>query len=504
MARMKRLSFFRAPLNAVDREKQLAAAAQAIAEAPTLEAAAEVVERVKQLGLDVPESWESESWESTVSATNEPGPAQAARTAEPAAPEPVEGEAGQDGEGVDSADERMEVETDAAERREQQQREHEQAEAAEAAALDEEAAEEPMDDFMFDESGARVGAAWHAETEVNEGALPGDEAGAGGDEEAAEALEDADEAAAAQTGSRKRRRKARTRKVLSQAPGTEAGAAGIIRVETEQLREAKMFSASNYMWLFYAVAPGTGLLRVPVGQRAEAGQCHAILDDAANADADQIAGSNSTYCFAGISAEHPEMLYTRTYACSCVHCRDPNSIHFEFASCPNMSTVGKWRQDTIQEAGGITKQKATKKIATEAFAKEIKAEQVYAVYASYNELGGRAYWLLLTKSAAKKAAKAIRVKDAATIRKGQCYVDAQWYLSTSESQENKSYKLLDSGGENGDGVVQVPVASIVQEHGLEWERTFRNGEHLLSNESHVAIARHNFSNVSVSAWVPSS
>jgi hypothetical protein len=60
-----------------------------------------------------------------------------------------------------------------------------------------------------------------------------------------------------------------------------------------------------------------------------------------------------------------------------------------------------------------------------AFAKEIKAEQVYAVYASFNELGGRAYWLLLTKSVAKKAAKAIRVKDAATIRKGQYYVDAQ-------------------------------------------------------------------------------
>jgi hypothetical protein len=467
----------------------MAAAAQAIAEAPTREAAAEVVERVKQLGLDV-----LESWESTVSAMNEPDPAQAARTA----PEPVQGDGGQD-KGADSADECMQKEMDAAEQREQQQREHEQAEAAEAAALDEEAAEEPVDNFVFDQSGARVGAAWHTEADVNEGALPGDEAGAAGGEEAAEALKDADEAAATQTGSRKRRRKARTRKILFQAPGTEAEAAGTIRIEKEQPREAKMFSASNYMWLFYAVAPGTGLLRVPVGQRAEVGQCHAILDDAADVDADQIAGSNSTYCFAGISTEHPEMLYTRTYACSCVHCWDPNLIHFEFASCPNMSTVGKWRQDTIQEAGGMAKQKATKQISTEAFANEIKAEQVYAVYASFNELGGRAYWLLLTKAVAKKAAKAIRLKDAAAIRKGQYYVDAQWYLSTSESKEKKSYKLLDTGGESGDGVVQVPVASIVQEHGLDWERTFRNGEQILSNESHVAIARHNSSNVSVSA-----
>jgi hypothetical protein len=252
------------------------------------------------------------------------------------------------------------------------------------------------------------------------------------------------------------------------------------------------------MWLFYAVAPGNGLLRVRVGELAEEGQCHAILDGAADADADQIAGSNSTYCFAGISTEHPEMLYTRTYACSCLLCRDPDSIHFEFARCPNMSTVGKWKQDTIQEARGMTKQKAVKKIATEAFAKEIKAEQVYAVYASFNERGGRGYWLLITKSVAKKAAKAIRVTDAATIRKGQYYVDAQWYLSTSESQDKKSYKLLDGGGggDSGDGVVQVPVASIVQEHGLEWERTFRNGEQILSNDSHLAIARHNFSNVS--------
>jgi hypothetical protein len=295
------------PLNAVEREKQMAAAAQAMAEAPTREAAAEVVERVKQLGLDV-----LESWESTVSATNEPDPAQAARTA----PEPVQGDAGQD-KGADSADDRMQVEMDAAEQRKQQQREHEQAEAAEAAALDKEAAEEPTDDFVFDESGARVGAAWHTEVDVNEGALPGDEAGAAGGEEAAEALEHADEAAATHTGSRKmRRRKARTRKILSQAPGTEAEAAGTIRVETEQPCEAKMFSASNYMWLYYAVAPGTGLLRVPVGQRAEVGQCHAILDDAADVDADQIAGSHSTYCSAGISTEHPEMLYTRTYACS--------------------------------------------------------------------------------------------------------------------------------------------------------------------------------------------
>ncbi len=44
--------------------------------------------------------------------------------------------------------------------------------------------------------------------------------------------------------------------------------------------------------------------------------------------------------------------------------------------------------------------------------------------------------------------------------------------------------------------MQVPVASIVQEHGLKWDRKFRNGKNLLSKESYLAIARQNFSNVS--------
>ena len=57
------------------------------------------------------------------------------------------------------------------------------------------------------------------------------------------------------------------------------------------------------------------------------------------------------------------------------------------------------------------------------------------------------------------------------------------------SQDKKSYTLLD-------GLVQVPVASIVQEHGLKWDREFRNGENLLSKKSNLAIASQNFSIVS--------
>ena len=78
-----------------------------------------------------------------------------------------------------------------------------------------------------------------------------------------------------------------------------------------------------------------------------------------------------------------------------------------------------------------------------------------------------------------------------TIRKGTLVVTAEWYESTSDSQDRKSYKLLE--GEK----VTVPVASLVQEHGLEWAREGRgpSGESILSKESHLALMSHDFSNV---------
>ena len=159
------------------------------------------------------------------------------------------------------------------------------------------------------------------------------------------------------------------------------------------------------------MAPATGQTRVHVGTLAEAGECHAILDAAAEAEADSIVGSNSTYCFAGISAEQPEMLYTRTYCCSCQCCRDPKSVHYEFSRCPNINTVGKWAQQTIHEAGGVSKQQKDKRISTQAFANEMKADHLYAAFAPVSEMSGRDYWLLLTTSKAKKAKQAIRVVE---------------------------------------------------------------------------------------------
>ena len=79
----------------------------------------------------------------------------------------------------------------------------------------------------------------------------------------------------------------------------------------------------------------------------------------------------------------------------------------------------------------------------------------------------------------------------ATIKKGTLVVDAHWYVSTSGDQMRKSYKLM------ADEKVTIPVASLVQEHNLEWAREMRGGtncEPILANSSHLALMQHNYSN----------
>ena len=157
-----------------------------------------------------------------------------------------------------------------------------------------------------------------------------------------------------------------------------------------------------------------------------------------------------------------------------------------------MSTVGKWQQQTILSAVNVPKQRQDQLLATKAFASLIKADGLYAVFASYRERGNRDYWLFRSKDVAKQAKGPIKIAGGTTIRTKQWYVEGHWYLSTSDEQGRKSYKLLE------DELVSVPVASFVQEQGLEWQREGRSGsegQSLLSKESHLALVRHNYSNV---------
>ena len=64
----------------------------------------------------------------------------------------------------------------------------------------------------------------------------------------------------------------------------------------------------------------------------------------------------------------------------------------------------------------------------------------------------------------------------------------QWYQCTSDVQERRSYLLLTNE------TVYVPVHSIVQETTLQFDRAGLHNR-ILSEEAHLKIMRHNFSNV---------
>ena len=110
-----------------------------------------------------------------------------------------------------------------------------------------------------------------------------------------------------------------------------------------------------------------------------------------------------------------------------------------------------------------------------AFRGKIKADKLYAAFASYcEELGGRPYWLLKTRSVAKTG-KTIKVAGGRTIAKNQWSVEVQWYVSTSADPNCRRYKLQDE-------VVHVPPDTFIQEHELEWSHEGRDGnESILSD-----------------------
>ena len=342
--------------------------------------------------------------------------------------------------------------------------------------------EEATGDFIFDEFGARVGAG-HAAAEATNGEQ---------EEEATTAIEDN----TSEPQPKRRRRAARKRRILTQAPGMEASADGEVRIDTEGPRRPGIFAASSYFWLYYAADGVRGLTKkVGINQGsgphgcAAPGEYHAILLDGADTDADSIEGSNSTYEFAGMHADKPELLYTRTYSCACAACREPSSVALGFSRCPFMGTVGRWRQQTIYSTVNVAAQRKVMLEGIKEFQAKIQPDKLYAAYASYREeLGGRPYWLLLTKSKALTG-QTIKVPGGTTIAKNQYYVEAQWYRASYDSKSCKKYKLLD-------GIVHVPVSALVQEHELEWEHEGRTGgENTLKEACHAALMQHNYSNV---------
>ena len=287
------------PLTAEEQAEAAKAAAEALARAPTTEASRRMAKRMAHAGLtptievgaEVPMEVEMEAGEAMRLAEQE-AEAEAEVRAEAVAAK---------GAAAEVAAEAVAAEAAA------QEAGHAAVEVAEADAEE----DGEHDAFVFDESGARVGAG-HTAAEAS-------------DEEServvrvAPPMQDAVEAPPL-----KKKRQARTRTILTQAPGMEASAEGERRIEIEVPRERGMFTASNYFWLYYAAEGVRGLTKqVGVNEgsgphgAAAAGEYHAILSNAAAVDADSIAGSNSTYDFSGTDAKRPELLYIRTYSCAC-------------------------------------------------------------------------------------------------------------------------------------------------------------------------------------------
>jgi hypothetical protein len=261
----------------------------------------------------------------------------------------------------------------------------------------------------------------------------------------------------------KRQRCSRIIEILEQRPGQEGSLEGKIRSETLGQKEPGLFTAGAYHYLYYAPAPQGDRKIVPTDQIAQPGECHAVLDPAANLDADSVTHSNTTYEFAGIDPAQPELLYTRTFTCACSACRMPLSADVPptaFRQCPYLSQTGRWRQNTVHSFVGISKVAVEQRVDTQAFAKTMEDEHLYACFGAHIERGGRPYWLLHSKSLPYPAPRGLKTSDGSTIRKGTCIVDAHWYTCTSDSQDRRTYHREESE------LVHVLVKSLVQEADL--------------------------------------
>uniref|UniRef100_A0A7S0L7M8 Uncharacterized protein n=1 Tax=Coccolithus braarudii TaxID=221442 RepID=A0A7S0L7M8_9EUKA len=118
----------------------------------------------------------------------------------------------------------------------------------------------------------------------------------------------------------------------------------------------------------------------------------------------------------------------------------------------------------------------------------MQAEHLYAVFGGHAERGGRPYFLLWCTRVPYQAPQGLKAHDDSTIRQGTWVFDAHWFMSTSDDQRRRSYKLL------SDKLAHVPVVSVVQEDDLEFDRAGKH-DRILGDMAHLTIMRHNVSNV---------
>ena len=234
---------------------------------------------------------------------------------------------------------------------------------------------------------------------------------------------------------KKKRRAKRSRTIIAIERGEEAD--DVRREENARVEMRNevdgIFSASKYHWLFFA-PPSPNLKIVPWGTICKPGECHAILDEREEGEADEVKGSTSLYEFAGINPHEAEAeLYLRCFPCQCMVCRNDSSVSEQFDACPNLKQTGRWRRAACHRSHGAVKRAAKTRDDVAAFGKAIESEKLYAAAGDPNNLerGGRPYWLLRTLGKARKInGKGVRAWDSpkATLIKNAWAVRAQWYI----------------------------------------------------------------------------
>ena len=263
------------------------------------------------------------------------------------------------------------------------------------------------------------------------------------------------------------------------------------RMETSGAAVNGIFAAHRYHWLFYGVA-GSGLKEgVPFGQKCQPGECHQLLDEALEGDADSVPNSDSMYSFAGVNPRAAEgELYHQCYPCRCTECRKQAAPSTEYLGCPNRAQTGLWRRSPCHRSYGAVQRVEQVRTDEKEFAKQIAVNELLAAAAdpAWQGRGGRAYWLLRVRSKAYVTRTGYKSTQRGVpgIRKGTLVVKGQWYDATDAT--GRKYKLLPE-------TVHITVRSIIQEQQLEFLRGgSETGDSVFPDEQHARLMTHNFAN----------
>ena len=143
---------------------------------------------------------------------------------------------------------------------------------------------------------------------------------------------------------------------------------------------------------------------------------------------------------------------------------------------------------------------------------------LYALYGDPNQLerGGHPYWLVSVRKNPYQAPQGLKDVQGKTIAIRNWVVDAVWYTCVSDDPNHKAYEMLlgvpckVGSCQSSDtlckktpacrGVIHVRLSSFVTEVGLEWAhyscgRQGTRDTGIFADASHLAVMRHNFSNV---------